>query len=219
MKNMSKDARAVLDTMIEITGKAPNEGVFCLIQITYEFYAKTVSAAIKRYYNPDSEKDVHAIEFYEKPIRSINKGRRSKEPWGVMTEEKKEIITAVGNFVPSDWGHNESKLLKEICDTATIQEVRDSIKEAQDGQVFNISYLKAIIDSKIGLREMIKESRRRIAEDNKKKLADAIVDVVQRSPIDIAVLMDDWYNTIDGIETEKKLKKVWEDQHNENNRS
>jgi hypothetical protein len=209
MKHMAKDVKQIQLEYEEVTGKTlSDDGVFRLIQLSYEFYAKTICSAIRRYFNENSTDDPYSIEFYEKPLRSINKGRRSKEAWGDMTEEKKSIIRLVSGFVVTDWGAKEAKTLQEMCNTAQIQEVKEGIKDAQEAQVYSISYLKAIVDSKIGLRLMQKESRRRIKEDNQAKLADATKTCHKRSTIEMASLMADWADTIDGLETEKKLKDL-----------
>ena len=211
IKQMSTDARKVIGALTSLVGSdmATVHNVLVAESLCYSFYAKTIVAHVNRFYNPESKSDETDMGFYNKPIRSINKGRRNKENWLAeeIPEDKYQVIS---NYVDVDWNYDTLKQLKEAFELYELSEFKSAIQIAStEAQVYSVPFLLRVLESERAEKVRIAERRRRqreAQEDSRTGINNQVV--VKRSPIEVASLAMGWAETINTMDLENLLKET-----------
>ena len=149
------------------------------------------------------------MDFYNKPIRSINKGRRNKENWLAeeIPEDKYQVIS---NYVDVDWNYDTLKQLKEAFELYELSEFKSAIQIAStEAQVYSVPFLLRVLESERAEKVRIAERRRKqreAQEDSRTGINNQVV--VKRSPIEVASLAMGWAETINTMDLENLLKET-----------
>lgn len=202
---VSRDARKTLNALSEISGKDFSiDDIFASEELCYSYYSKTVIGHIKRFYNPDSKGNPNSILFYTQPTKSINKGRRNKDSWD-MSDHDRRIYWAIGSYLIEDYNYDNLCIIKSMCQYE-FDDISEAIKIAKSEDVFSIPYVLRIVEGIVARRE---ERKRQIQNRrglfNKPRESDAN----KRSRIDIANLMDRWGQTIENVELQNRVDRLY----------
>lgn len=204
---MSRDCRKVINHLMSLSGeKGPTfEDIIEAEQLVFTYYGKTIIGHISRFFNPESKSNPNRIEFYVKPTKSINKGKRTTDEW-VMTNHDKEIYKAIGAFVIEDYSIDQLKIIKNMC-KYQLKDIQSGIQEAQKEKIYSIFYLQRIVEGIAAKREYEKTQRQHIKElykynDN--------TDTINRTPIELASMKYDWQNEMENTELQRKLEELYE---------
>jgi len=211
---MSRDARKMIDELDSFNvqyGKKETslEDVFVAEELAYSYFAKTICAHIKRYYNSNSDKNPESMSFYVKPTKSINKGRRNKDEW-TMTDNDKQIYVTMTKYLIEDFNYDQLKLLREVSNTYNHDTIIEAIKISKSEDVYSIPYVHRVAEG-IKARHEIQihqiQSRRKLFYDTTEQSMAG-----RRSRIEIASLMHDWQQSIQNVELEKKVKRLYKEE-------
>ncbi|AZS49249.1 hypothetical protein BpsS140_00056 [Bacillus phage vB_BpsS-140] len=207
MGYMSRDAKRVIKALFSITGKEQPtlQDVWLAERLIYEYYPKTVIAQIERFYNPDSKGDPQALEFYEKPIKSMKIGRRLKDTW--EEDHNFEIWKTIfeSNYLISDFSREDIVLLKES--NITVDALKEGMKIGREQKVYSIPYAIRIAE------RVVAEQDHRLDEAKKRrelfyKSNDS--DTIRRSRLDIAQKIMSWDDQLENLEFQSKMTTLLE---------
>lgn len=202
---ISRDARQMLNTLTEVSGRETSiTDVFIATQLAYSFFGKTVSAHIKRMYNPNSKANPHEMQFYVKPTLSLNKGRRNKEEW-ILTEQEQNNLMRIGGYLIEDYNYDQLKQMRLLCAMPEF-DVKEGIEIAKEEQVYSIPYLYRIVE---GIEARKEHKRQQMHATRKMVHTDTGSKVNSRTPLELASLMAEWQETIQNVELEEKVNKLY----------
>lgn len=215
MIKTSRDARKVLNQLQELTNKEPSfEDIFLAEELTFSFYAKTVCSAIKRYYNPDSKGDPNSLSFYVKPIKSINKGRRSKEDWQ-MDMNDKMVYRWVGQFILEDYSYDMLKTMRELC-RYRFDDVEQATKVSKSEDVYSIPYILRVVE---GIKARREHKQQQIQQMRKMFHVKQDEGIVVRGPAEIASAKHSWQELLQNSELQQRVNRLYGgDDHGKNSR-
>jgi hypothetical protein len=208
LAKVSRDARAVLLAIQSLSGReASIEDVFSAEELVYSFYGKTIVGHIKRMYNPNSKSNPNTVSFYDKPTRSLNKGRRNKEDWRMTDEERRVYWLVCNSYLIEDFNHDALQQLRMVC-RQKYEDVNEAISISNGEDVRSIPYLWRVVE---GLR-VRREHKRRQIEDRRRLFMGSTEDEVNvRGKAEIASLMYDWQETIQNVELQRRVEALHEE--------
>lgn len=204
---MSRDCRKVIDHLLSLSGeKGPTvEDVINAEQLVFTYYGKTIVGHISRFFNPESKGNPNRIEFYIKPTKSINKGKRTTNEW-IMSDLDKEIYLTIGKYLIEDYSVDQLKIIKDMC-KYQIKDIEVGIQEAQKEQIYSVFYLQRIVEGIAAKREHTKAQRQHIKDLYK---YDGDTDTINRTPLELASMKYNWQNEMENTELQRKLGVLYE---------
>lgn len=202
---VSRDARQMIDALqVLIDREASIEDVFVAEELAYSYFGKTVVGHIKRMYNPNSANGPDTMAFYVKPTRSLNKGRRNKDEWTLIDEEKRVYYLISNQYLIEDFNYDALKQMREMCQQPYTL-IQQAITESLASDVRSVPYLFRIVEG-LAIR---KEHKRQEIEDRRKLFkGEEDSKIMTRGKAEIANLMYSWEETIQNVELQHKVNKL-----------
>lgn len=211
---MSRDARLALNMIEELGGQNvfTPDNIINAEQLVFTYYGKTVVSHIKRFYNPNSTKgDPNAIAFYVQPVRSINKGKRTKDEWIFTEEDRERYLYVSKHYLIDDFNYEQLKQMREICQYS-LPMIKEAISSALQEDTRNVPYLLRVLQ---GL-----EAQKNAKKAQREKLRDMCQYNAQQeekpwSVLELAQAQWQWQQALENKHIEQKVREFYNGQENQ----
>ena len=216
---MSREARKLLnelDTMAQnnnITALVIPSQIYVADQLTMKYYTVPILNAIKSKVNQLKNKSSKhfTVEHWVSVLNSMfqsNMGvQRDESPVQIIDGHDNGTVgfELISKFLPVDYSTVDAEVIYAICHQYTDDMIKASIKIANDNKVYNIQYIKAILERAQALSNMKKQEigRIRAKADNSNSVLDK--QIVQHSVLDVATSQYSWEQAKANAELERKL--------------
>lgn len=209
---MSRGCSVVINHLVSVAQKhgvniipKPMD-IFIAEQLAYTYSFNVINAAITKYYNPKSKNDPTSMAFYEKPIRSQNRGRISDDDW--IGTEKFQIWHELATFAPSQLGKTDIEYI--ISSPPDMTCIKQGIDIARKSKIISIPYAAGIAIKEYASK--IEVQRQQEEEFNAHKISESDIysQIHKHSILEIAGLANEWSETVENIELERKVNSIRE---------
>ena len=216
---MSREARKLLnelDTMAQnnnITALVTPSQIYVADQLTMKYYTTPILNAIKSKVNQLKNKSSKhfTVEHWVSVLNSMfqsNMGvQRDNSPVQIIDGHDNGTVgfELISKFLPVDYSTVDAEMIYVICHTYTDEMIKASIRVATENKVYNIQYIKAVLERAQALSNMKRQDIERIRAkaDNSNSVLDK--QIVQRSVLDVATSQYSWEQAKANAELERKL--------------
>ena len=216
---MSREARKLLnelDIMAQknnITALVTPSQIYVADQLTMKYYTTPILNAIKSKVNQLKNKSSKhfTVEHWVSVLNSMfqsNMGvQRDGSPVQIIDGHDNGTIgfELISRFLPVDYSTVDAEIIYTICHQYTDDMIKASIKIANDNKVYNIQYIKAVLERAQALSNMKRQEIEKIRAkaDNSNSVLDK--QIVQHSVLDVATSKYSWEQAKANAELERKL--------------
>ena len=216
---MSREARKLLnelDTMAQnnnITALVTPSQIYVADQLTMKYYTAPILNAIKSKVNQLKNKSSKhfTVEHWVSVLNSMfqsNMGvQRDNSPVQIIEGHDNGTVgfELISKFLPVDYSTVDAEIIYVICHTYTDDMIKASIRVAMENKVYNIQYIKAVLERAQALSNMKRQEIEKIRAkaDNSNSVLDK--QIVQHSVLDIATSQYGWEQAKANAELERKL--------------
>ena len=216
---MSREARKLLnelDTMAQnnnITALVTPSQIYVADQLTMKYYTAPILNAIKSKVNQLKNKSSKhfTVEHWVSVLNSMfqsNMGvQRDNSPVQIIEGHDNGTVgfELISKFLPVDYSTVDAEIIYVICHTYTDDMIKASIRVAMENKVYNIQYIKAVLERAQALSNMKRQEIEKIRAkaDNSNSVLDK--QIVQHSVLDVATSQYSWEQAKANAELERKL--------------
>ena len=216
---MSREARKLLnelDIMAQnnnITALVTPSQIYVADQLTMKYYTTPILNAIKSKVNQLKNKSSKhfTVEHWVSVLNSMfqsNMGvQRDESPVQIIDGHDNGTVgfELISKFLSVDYSTVDAEVIYVICHTYTDEMIKASIRVATENKVYNIQYIKAVLERSQALSNMKRQEIEKIRAkaDNSNSVLDK--QIVQHSVLDVATSQYSWEQAKANAELERKL--------------
>lgn len=215
MSRMSRDARKILDNLSKLTGRSyAATDLFIAEGLVTGYFVANVNSIIKQIFKRSKSEERFGLQYYIQPVLSMAKQKRQDGSVWEMTDDEKRIYWFVTHsYLMEDFNFEQLLTLRQLCQYR-FEDVSAAIAIGRQEDVFSIPYIYRIVEG----TQVKREYQTHKIQKRRELVIDSQPDqVISRGVAEIASLSYSWQQTIENLNLQEKVDKLYREGNNGRN--